>query len=376
MCFSLYCRYGAATEYGRSWNWQSPANLSPKVQLSQPHFSSRDIYSRSLPAAAKVQNISEGGTGSARLAGVDAAGRKAACLHFRAQLQRSSIAAALEWPYCLVICPHLPELGVLFGAETLILPSNKPSAVIFAGITPRACPEQRGRNLSDIIAQVEQLASMLQAKQKPRSGEGIPQKSISDISTPLKTPPWLPLHVIRKFIADETRKHPIRCGNFPQNVRFAEGVMEYMIQAMRIITRLNGKTLRLKNRISPWPTLIFPIIRELTKTRAERENKRILVDGDAGQQLVCDRDWTCEAIGNIVIVKNALDHTGPGGTVRIHLPLPCCVFSLQITAAASLRRTSTTFSSGFTAASALCTPRGSGWGSPDESDQIEGARAA
>ena len=38
-----------------------------------------------------------------------------------------------------------------------------------------------------------------------------------------------------------------------------------------------------------------------------------IVDGE--QQLICDMEWTGEAIGNIV--KNALDHTQAGGIVRI-----------------------------------------------------------
>ena len=52
--------------------------------------------------------------------------------------------------------------------------------------------------------------------------------------------------------------------------------------------------------------LIAHSVNELT-TRAKNENKEILVDGDREQLLVCDMEWTSEAIGNIV--KNALDHT-------------------------------------------------------------------
>ena len=55
-------------------------------------------------------------------------------------------------------------------------------------------------------------------------------------------------------------------------------------------------------------------INELT-TRAKNENKEIQIEGDDEQQLICDLDWTSEAIGNIV--KNALDHTQDGGIIRI-----------------------------------------------------------
>ena len=60
--------------------------------------------------------------------------------------------------------------------------------------------------------------------------------------------------------------------------------------------------------------LISHSINELT-TRAKNENKEIQIEGDDEQQLICDMEWTGEAIGNIV--KNALDHTQAGGIVRI-----------------------------------------------------------
>lgn len=45
------------------------------------------------------------------------------------------------------------------------------------------------------------------------------------------------------------------------------------------------------------------------------EYKEISVEGDISQVIVCDRQWTAEAIGNIV--KNALDHTEPGDVIQI-----------------------------------------------------------
>lgn len=91
--------------------------------------------------------------------------------------------------------------------------------------------------------------------------------------------------------------------------------MEYLIQSMLKITRLDTGNITFEKQTFSVAELVSQSIRELT-TRAVRESKQILVDGDTGQHLVCDRDWTCEAIGNIV--KNALDHTGAGGTVRVH----------------------------------------------------------
>ena len=49
--------------------------------------------------------------------------------------------------------------------------------------------------------------------------------------------------------------------------------------------------------------------------RAEREGKKILTEGDPGELVFCDFGWTKEAVGNLI--KNALDHTKRGGTIRV-----------------------------------------------------------
>ena len=60
--------------------------------------------------------------------------------------------------------------------------------------------------------------------------------------------------------------------------------------------------------------MIKNAISELT-TRATQERKQIIVNGTPNQTVICDMDWTSEAIGNLV--KNALDHTKAGGIIRI-----------------------------------------------------------
>ena len=49
--------------------------------------------------------------------------------------------------------------------------------------------------------------------------------------------------------------------------------------------------------------------------RAGQEGKKIVLSGDTSISFSCDRNWMTEAISNIV--KNALDHTGNGDSVRI-----------------------------------------------------------
>lgn len=49
--------------------------------------------------------------------------------------------------------------------------------------------------------------------------------------------------------------------------------------------------------------------------RARSEDKVIVMEGALEDTLVCDPEWTKEAVGNLV--KNALDHTKAGGVIRI-----------------------------------------------------------
>lgn len=73
--------------------------------------------------------------------------------------------------------------------------------------------------------------------------------------------------------------------------------------------------------------LIAHSVNDLT-TRAKSESKQIQIDGDGEQQLICDMEWTGEAIGNVV--KNALDHTQAGGIVYITWDRTPAVFRIFI----------------------------------------------
>ena len=62
--------------------------------------------------------------------------------------------------------------------------------------------------------------------------------------------------------------------------------------------------------------------------RAKQEGKEILMEGDPGEILVCDQEWTREAVANLV--KNALDHTDRGGIVRVSWKRTLAVFCLTV----------------------------------------------
>ena len=52
------------------------------------------------------------------------------------------------------------------------------------------------------------------------------------------------------------------------------------------------------------------------------------MDGFSEERILCDQEWTKEAVGNLV--KNALDHTETGGNIRIAWKRSPAIFSLTV----------------------------------------------
>ena len=90
--------------------------------------------------------------------------------------------------------------------------------------------------------------------------------------------------------------------------------IEQLIQSMLKITRLDTGNIVFEKRRCLVNEVIANAVNELT-TRATNENKQIILEGNQEQFVVCDIDWTGEAISNLI--KNALDHTESGGVIRI-----------------------------------------------------------
>ncbi len=90
--------------------------------------------------------------------------------------------------------------------------------------------------------------------------------------------------------------------------------MEQLIQSLLKMARLDTGNIVFEKRQCFVSEVVSQAAGELLE-RAEREGKRILTEGMSEETLYCDQQWTKEAVGNLV--KNALDHTERGGTVRI-----------------------------------------------------------
>ena len=293
-------------------------NLAKDIYLSRSEAIAASLLAQDVPhtvIAAALTNTEVSEEGAALLAriGVNAK-TESGLLPFYAQLQRSSFTAAAGMAILLVTALFAGTWVFFSARKRLYSQADQAVSGYLCGDYSQHLPRSSEGAIYQIFAQVEQLATMLQAKtETEHQAKEFLKKSISDISHQLKTP-LAALTMYQEIIADEP-EHPDTVREFSAKMSVSLKRMEYLIQAMLKITRLDTGNIVFEKDCLNVAALISQSIRELT-TRAERENKQILVDGNAGQQLVCDRDWTCEAIGNIV--KNALDHTDSGGTVRIH----------------------------------------------------------
>ena len=174
-------------------------------------------------------------------------------------------------------------------------------------------PQNYEGGIFQIFSSVEQLATMLQSKNETEhQAKEFLKDTISDISHQLKTP--LAALAMYQEIIESEPENAETVKQFAAKMGVSLKRMEQLILSMLKITRLDTGNIVFEKKSCRVSELIAHSINELT-TRAKSENKQIQIDGDGEQQLICDMDWTGEAIGNIV--KNALDHTQAGGIVRI-----------------------------------------------------------
>ena len=174
-------------------------------------------------------------------------------------------------------------------------------------------PQSNEGTVYQLLASVDQLATMLQAKNdtEQKTKEFL-KNTISDISHQLKTP--LSALMMYQEIIENEPDNPETVKEFSFQIGTALKKIEQLIQAMLKITRIDAGSISFEKSNYSIPNILSHAISELT-TRANHEKKEIVINGDWDQMLYCDIEWTGEAVGNIV--KNALDHTDAGGKITI-----------------------------------------------------------
>lgn len=177
----------------------------------------------------------------------------------------------------------------------------------------RHLPQDSEGELFRLFASVEQLATMLKAKSETEyKTKEFLKSTISDISHQLKTP--LAALMMYQEIIEAEPDNTETVKEFSQKTGTALKRIEQLILSMLKITRLDTGNILFDKRTCSVQELVKNAISELT-TRATQEKKQIIINGTSNQAIICDMDWTSEAVGNLV--KNALDHTEIGGIVKI-----------------------------------------------------------
>lgn len=164
-----------------------------------------------------------------------------------------------------------------------------------------------------LFHEVNTLAAILSGHIESEGKKKIFLKNlISDISHQLKTP-LAALNIYIGILLGEAENQP----TVKEFARLSEQELERietLVQNLLKISKFDAGTIVMEKT----PENISEMM-ERIKTqfsfRAGREGKDLVLSGDDTIDFVCDRNWLMEAVINIV--KNALDHTGKGGTVRI-----------------------------------------------------------
>lgn len=164
-----------------------------------------------------------------------------------------------------------------------------------------------------LFGKVEQLALSLQTKsESERRIKEFLKDMISNISHQLKTP-LAALDMYMEILEEEPENAETVKTFSRKSMRSLER-MEQLIGSLLKMARLDTGSIVFEKRPCFAAEIAAQAIGELSE-RARQEGKEIVTEGGAEEIILCDESWTREALENLV--KNALDHTEAGGTVRI-----------------------------------------------------------
>ena len=174
---------------------------------------------------------------------------------------------------------------------------------------------------------VNSLAAVLNAHAAKEAGEKeILKNTISDISHQLKTP-LAALNIYNGLLQEEAGELP----NIKEFAALSEQELdriETLVQSLLKIAKLDAGSIVFEKNMENVADIMQDVKQHFIY-RDRQEQKKIILSGPGDILLFCDRNWLEEAINNMV--KNALDHTAAGGTVRIEWKALSDVVQIAVT---------------------------------------------
>lgn len=164
-----------------------------------------------------------------------------------------------------------------------------------------------------LLIAVNELATALQARgEAERQSRVFLRDTIQDISHQIKTP-LAALDLYHELLAVEA-EDPVAVRHFAAQSAAAAERIGQLVQMLLKLARLDAGGIRFEKQWQNLATLAARAAEPL-RQRARQEGKTLVFTGDGSARLLCDAAWTVEALGNLL--KNALDHTAPGGRVEL-----------------------------------------------------------
>jgi signal transduction histidine kinase len=230
---------------------------------------------------------------------------------------------------CLLLSATLIVTSVIYikKRELLYLEANKIINNLARGDFSKHLPGMKEGTIYQLFGSIDNLANALQSQNEAECQvKEFLKKTISDISHQLKTP-LTAIGMYNEIILQESG-NSILVEKFSNKISMSIERMNQLIQSMLKITRLDaGNIVFEKNQYQVLEVISMAI--DQLVVRVNCENKKIKVDILDEDMIICDMQWTSEAIGNII--KNALDYTDTGGTIHITSEQTSTITRISIT---------------------------------------------
>ena len=190
----------------------------------------------------------------------------------------------------------------------------------------RHLPQNAEGSIYQLFSAVEELAVALRAQsRKEQQMKAFLKDTISDISHQLKTP-LAALHMYTEIMAEEPGHKEI-VERFSEKTMQSLERIEQLVQALLKVSRIDAGSIVFHKEWHSALALIESAAADLS-VRAQKEGKKLIMEGDPAQMLLCDGSWTREAVANLI--KNALDHTDEGGVVTVSWECSPAVFRMTV----------------------------------------------
>lgn len=164
-----------------------------------------------------------------------------------------------------------------------------------------------------LFHEVNALVTILNAHAENEGNAKIFLKdTISNISHQLKTP-LAALNIYNGILQEEAGELPT-IREFAQRSEQELDRMETLVQNLLKMAKWDSGTIVLEKTEEPLWEIMDSIQRHFSYL-ARQQGKILTFQGEDTVTLLCDRGWLMEAMSNLV--KNALDHTKAGDTIRV-----------------------------------------------------------